>query len=156
MTCSARNSESWMTVDAQHLPELSVAADKLSDGQNLCVDVSAEKEQALHEMLIPLMAVWIALWLEFSPGCPWSSPSLAWPVHSQRSLVFEVQQQTTRVPLQPSVITLALNSIWPSPLLWKASWPCALWHLHTHLKETEPASLFLNEPQWEVSSFSTY
>ncbi len=41
-----------------------------------------------------------------------------------------------------SVITLSLNSIWPSPLLWKTSWLCALWHLHIHLKETEPAFFF--------------
>lgn len=46
----------------------------------------------------------------------------------------------SRFPSQPSVIARALNSTWPSPLLWRTSWPCTIWHLHAHLKETESAS----------------
>lgn len=115
-----------------------------ADGQILlCWCLSRERTDSPWDV-DPVNGPLNAPWLESSPGYPWFSPSL-WGATAD-----------TRIPLHPSVITLTLNSTWPSPLLWKASWPRALRRLHTHLKETEPASLFLNAPQWEVSSFSTY
>lgn len=78
-----------------------------------------------------------------APGCPWSSPGPARACSQSAGLWGAAAD--TRVHLKPSVTALTLNSIWPSPLRWKASWLCALRHLHIHLKGTERASLF---PEW--------
>lgn len=56
-----------------------------------------------------------AVRLKFGLGCPWSSPSLMWPVHSQWSLVFEVQQQTPE-SLYSHHSSLSLWTLYDLPL----------------------------------------
>lgn len=105
-----------------------------------------------------------ALHQTFSGWCfckAWpESPVLAvLAVFGPHSGPFEASEEWTggaaadsRFPLQPSVIARALNSTWPSPLLWRTSWLCAVWHLHAHLKETESASCLQWTPAGRLPS----
>lgn len=55
------------------------------------------------------------LGLKLSPSRPWSSPSSTWSVHSQWSLVFEVQQQTPE-SLYSHHSSLSLWTLYDLPL----------------------------------------